>query len=72
MRNPSALTDDILDKLERLLTGYETACENLLYHKFNITETVKDINEVQAAIDYARNGPTWEETCEAFEELDRS
>lgn len=64
MRNPTALTDEVLDKIERLLGAYDTALDNILYKHFNPTEDQKAIREALAAIQYARNGPTPEEDFE--------
>lgn len=68
MRNPSALTDEVLDKIESLLSGYNTALDNILYHHFNTTQDQKDIREALDAIAYARRGPTDEELVRDFAE----
>lgn len=68
MRNPDALTDEILDKIEELLRAFDSALENILYKTYNPIPKQKDISTVLDAIDDARHGETlaeWQENCEA-------
>tara|TARA_R100001244_G_scaffold25113_1_gene25296 strand:- start:11950 stop:12174 length:225 start_codon:yes stop_codon:yes gene_type:complete len=71
LRNPSAIDDEVIVKLKKLLSSYEEACENILYKNFNITETVKDIEICRRALDYAENGPTFSETLDQFAECEK-
>lgn len=68
----SPLDDQIVTKIKELLDSYEIACENTLYRSFNITKVVKDIRDVRNAINYAENGPTYEEMARDWIEYDRT
>lgn len=69
MRNPRAIDDNMLDKIEQLLTDYESALEDVLYKHFNPTADLKLIEEVRRAIMFARFGETDEELLRSFEEF---
>lgn len=61
VNRPEVLSDEILDKIEELLRGYDASCNSHLYKVFNTTQDQKDIRMVLDKIDYARNGPTDDE-----------
>lgn len=44
------MNDEILELIDRLLSGYEFALENILYKNHNIEQDVKDIDEARDAI----------------------
>ena len=50
------LNDEALELIDRLLSGYEIALENILYKNGDITEDITNINRARLAIDYALHG----------------
>ena len=67
MNNPSALTDEVLDEIESLLRGYDTALDNILYKHRNTWPDQLRIRRVLQSIEFARHGQTDDELMRDFE-----
>ena len=69
LRNPSALDDATIAKIEKLLNAYGAALENILYKQWNPTKELKEIEEVLAALYDAQEGETDDELLQSFDEF---
>lgn len=69
MKNPAAITDEVLDKIEKLLRDYDYALDNILYKNYNPTKDRKAVREALAAIEFARHGESDEELMRSIEEF---
>ena len=62
-----ALDKETLELIDRLLSGYEIALENILYKNHSITEDVANIDKAREAIDAVlqEHNATLCDNCEA-------
>ena len=66
LNNP--LDRKTVEKIDSLLSKFETALENILYKHFNTTQDEKDISDIRDKLDFALHGETREEREQSMDE----